>query len=77
MDADVGHDHAQVFGRNHLADQVLHFGDFVLRDGQPCAGGRLEVDDELAGIGAREEREAEQREDQQASRKRNAERRRA
>ena len=71
--ADIGDDHAQIFGRNHLPDQVLHLGDFVLRDRQPRAAWRLEVDHELAGIGARKEGESQQGEDQQANRKRNAE----
>ncbi len=60
--ADVGNDHAEVFRRNHLAHQVLHLGDFVFGDGEARAGGRFEIDHELAGVGARKERETEQRE---------------
>ena len=62
--ADVGDDHAQIFGRDDFADQVLHLGDFALGDRQPRAGGRLQVDDELAGVRAREEGQPEQREHQ-------------
>jgi hypothetical protein len=34
--SDIGDDHAEVFRRDHLADQVLHFGDLAFRDRQPA-----------------------------------------
>ena len=53
-------------GETTCADQVLHFGDFVLRDGEPRSRRGLQVDHELAGIGAREEGQPEQRKQRQA-----------
>ena len=64
--ADVGDDHPEVLRGDHLADEIFHFGDFILRDAEARAGGSLEVDDELAGIRAGEEGEAQQREQHEA-----------
>ena len=44
-----------------MADVVLDLRDVVVSDLQPRAGGSLEVDDELSGVSAREEGNAEQR----------------
>src|ERR1035441_8312203 len=48
--SDIGDDHAEVFRRDHPADQVLHFGDFVIRNREPGAAWGLQIDDELTGV---------------------------
>ena len=62
IDADVGDDHAQVLGRHHAADDVFDLRDVVVAHFKPRAAGHAHVDDELAGIGARKVRAAEERE---------------
>ena len=42
---------AEIFRRDRLFDQRFELGDFLLRDREPGARRRLEVDDELAGVG--------------------------
>ena len=64
--ADVRNDHPQILRRNHLADQALHFGDFIFSDGQARSAGRFDIDHELPGIRARKERKPEQWKKQQA-----------
>ena len=53
-------------GRDDLADQVFHLRDFVFGDVEARAGGRFEIDDELARRRCGEKGEAEQREERQA-----------
>ena len=53
-DADVGDDHAQIVGRDDFADLVFDAGDVRVAGLDARAAGHLDVDDELAGIGARE-----------------------
>ena len=60
-DADVGNDDLQFVLRDDLTDYVLDLLDVLLGELHARAGGRFEVDDELAGIGAREKGDAEKR----------------
>jgi len=48
----VGYDQPQVFGAYFLANDFLDPGHGTLRDRHIASSRRLEVDDELAGIGA-------------------------
>ena len=59
---DIRDDQPEVLRRHHLADQRFHFGDFALGHLDARAGRGLQVDHELPRVGAREEREPEQRE---------------
>jgi hypothetical protein len=61
VDADVGDDDLEVALRHHFADDVLHLADQFVRQFQARAGGRLDIDDKLAGIGARKVGFADQR----------------
>ena len=73
-DADVRDDHAEIFRRDHLrgsASSTLATSSSVTASRVP--GRRLEVDHELPGVGARKEREPEQREHREADRERDAE----
>jgi len=54
LDADVGHDDPEVFLGDDRADEGLDTFDILLGDVDAGAGGRLEVDDELAWVCARE-----------------------
>ena len=65
-DADVGDDNFHIVGGNDFADDIFDLLDQLLGDLQPRAGRRLEIDDELAGIGARKIGFADQRIERQA-----------
>ncbi len=67
--SDVGDNHLQVMFADDLADVVLHPGDVPVGHLQAGAGRRLHVDDKLAGVGAREEGQAQQRDQRQAHHK--------
>src|SRR5215469_15641027 len=56
-DADVGHNHAEVFLRNYGADVGLHPRNVLIGQLDPGARGSLHIDDELPGIGAWKERQ--------------------
>ena len=55
-------DHAEFVRGNFFADDVFDLRDQFLGDFDAGAGGRLDVDDELAGIGSREIGDADERE---------------
>ena len=57
--ADVGDDHFEIFGIHDLANQVLDFGDVLVRHFDSRSRGRFQVDGELAGVGARKEGQSE------------------
>src|SRR5208282_2618292 len=48
----IGDDHPQVVGVNYLVNIVLDARDVLIGDLKPGTAGRLDVDDELARIGA-------------------------
>ena len=54
---------------HHLADQVLHLGHVLIGHFQARAGGHLEIDGKLPGVGAREEGQAQEGVDGQAGQK--------
>ena len=60
-DADVGDDDLEVLRRHDFAHDFLHLTDQLIGQFQPRAGRRLDIDDELAGIGARKVGLADQR----------------
>ena len=60
-DADVGDDHAEIVRRDDLADFVLDARDVGIAGLDARAAGHFDIDDELAGIGAREVGAAEDR----------------
>ena len=66
IEADVGDDHAHVVLGDDAADHGFEAGGLLLGELELGAGGGFEVDDELAGIGAREVGEAEEGEDSEA-----------
>ena len=53
---DIGDDHAQVVGADHLVNIVLDARDVLIGDLKPGTARRLDVDHELARIGARKVR---------------------
>ena len=61
VDADVRDDDFQIIRRHGFADNVLHLLHQLVGEFDPRAGGGLEIDDELAGIGARKIRLADER----------------
>ncbi len=65
--SNVGNDHLQVRGGNHVPDQILDFRDVLVRDLQAAPGGHLNVERELPGIGLREKGSPQKRIDRQAS----------
>ena len=60
-DPDVGDDDLQVLCRHHFPHHLLHFFHELVRVFNPGAGGCLEIDDKLAGVGARKIGFADQR----------------
>ena len=52
--------------RDCVADDVLQLRDLLFRLRQFCPRRRLDADDELPGVGSREERKAEQRKQKKA-----------
>ena len=60
-DPDVGDDDLQVLCRHHFPYHLLHLLNQFVRQFQPQAGRRLEIDDKLAGVGARKVGFADQR----------------
>src|SRR5579875_1136101 len=68
-DTDIGNDGAQILRFHNTPDDSLDLFHVSLGYTQPRAGGRLEVNHELARIRAREEGKSEQRVEQKAQRK--------
>ena len=60
-ESDVGDDHVQIVFIDYLANIVLDARDVIVGHLETRAGGRLEVDDELPGIGAGEEGDTQER----------------
>ena len=65
-DADVRDYRVQIFGLHDLAHDVFHLLDVIVGDFDARAGGSFHVDDELAGVGAREKRNADERDEKEA-----------
>src|SRR6185312_11043753 len=61
-DTDIRKNHAQIALWNDLADQRLYLGDLSFGDRDTRARGRFDVDHEHAGVRARKEGQAEERE---------------
>ena len=64
--AKIGNDQFQVSGPDDLADDVFNLGHQLFGDLDARSRGRLQVDDELAGVAAGKEGDAEQGKDKQA-----------
>src|SRR5580658_3879447 len=67
VDTDIGNDHRQIALRNCAVQEILETRNLLLRLDQPGSRWRLHIDDELAGVRSRKEREFKAREQQQAS----------
>ena len=63
---DVGDDPPQIIPFHRAPDQIFDFADILVGHFDASAGGDLQVDGELAGIGLGKKRQPEQRIDQQA-----------
>ncbi len=60
-DADIRKDHFEILRRDDLADQIFDLGHVFVGHLDARSGGNLHVHGELAGIGLREEGQAEKR----------------
>ena len=66
-DADIGNDGFQFAGRDHLPHDIFDSAHIIVGQLDARARGSLEVDHELAGIGAREEGQAHERNQEETS----------